>query len=120
MRHGKILVYEEIMMTKVFIEVEWFVNEDEEKEVVFVNYIALNKYTDVYQDECELLVDEYLQSFGTQNVNSYYRSVLEAHITFHKDYWGEVDVDFDWKQLYHTEIQVKNTNQDSGFTILRG
>lgn len=107
-------------MTKVFIEVEWFINEYEEKEVEFVNYIALNKHPDPYQDECELLVDEYLQGFGTQNVNSYYRSVLEADITFHKDYYGEVDVDFDWKQLYHTEIKVKNTNQDSGVHDTKG
>lgn len=115
-------------MTKVFIEVEWFVNQDEEKEVEFVNYIALGKHSEPYQDECELLVDEYLQGFGisegrgfgTQNANYYYKSVLEAHITFHKDYWGEVDVDFDWKQIYHTEIEIENTNQGSEFTTLRG
>lgn len=111
-------------MAKAFIEVEWFVNQDEDKEIEWVNSIILATHPDAYEEECKLLAEEYLQGFGghrvEQNVNTYYRSVLEAHITFHKDYWGEVDADFDWKQIYHTEIEVEQANQDSRLLTLKG
>ena len=70
------------------------------------DYQVVNLYygeLDVGYDSTQEVQHEILREIDDIKIHTPYHSVFEIDFTFTKDYWGEVDMDYDVKVLYHGE-----------------